>query len=274
MRHALFVVALMGLLCATAHGDPLDPNWVKWSQLPDMTPNGYDFSSEVLVPSTVADDFLCTDPRPITDIHWWGSYYISNPYDINSDHHLDPSFPAPNVAPVMPAITAGFSFGFYHDVPAGLSPNMPYSHPGGSITTSWIPMSLIQSNLHGIIDRNGNGILGDDGDEAVWQYNVELISPFEQVPGTIYWLSITAINVDAILNPNGIQWGWHESFEHWNDAAVQNGPPALWGLPYSVSWANLEVKDMAFELSVPEPATMALLGGGLALMAMRWRKRK
>lgn len=267
MKYALLAATTLALLCGTALADPIDPQYVKWSQLPDMTANGYDFSSETLVPSLVADDFLCDDIRPITDIHWWGSYYTSQPYDMNSDHHTDPSF-AVGTAPVMPNVVSGFVITFYSDIPAGIDPNMPYSHPGQVLCSSFVGMSQVATNLQGVIDRNSDGIIGNDGDEAVWQYNVLLDNPFEQIPGTIYWISIQAVNNIG----NSIQWGWHESFEHWNDTAVQQGPAALWGLPYSVDWANLEVKDMAFELSIPEPATMALLGGGLAIMGFS-RKR-
>ena len=212
MRHALLVVALWGLMCATVYGDPVDPDFVNCSQLPNMTSNGYDFSSETLVPSVVADDFQCTDPRPVTDIHWWGSYYTVSPgpYDINSDHHLDPSFPGPGLTPVMPNTLSGFIITFYTDVPAGVDPVMPYSHPGQPLVSCPVQMNQVQSNLHGVIDRNGNGIVGDDGDEAVWQYNLNLFDPFVQDPGTIYWLSIVALNGDPVQNPNSIQWGWHE----------------------------------------------------------------
>jgi len=276
-RIPLLTVVVLALMVGTAYGDSLDPTWVKWSQLPDMTPNGYDFSSELLVPSTVADDFQCNDPRPVTDIHWWGSYYTtgSASVDHNSDNYLDPSFASPGAPPVMPNIVAGFNITFYADVPAGVDPNMPFSHPGAVLgTTQLVDMSAVGSNLHGTIDRNVNSVVGDDGDEAVWQYNVELPVPFEQVLDTIYWISIQAVNLDAIQNPNSVQWGWHESLDHWNDAAVQNGPQALWGIQYSQEWRNLLVKDMAFELSIPEPATIALLGCGLTFLIAMPRRRK
>ena len=276
-RTVVLAVVTLAMVVGTACGDPLDPQWVKWSQLPNMTVNGYDFSSETLVPSTVADDFQCNDPRPVTDVHWWGSYYTTGAalLDHNSDNYLDPSFPAPGAPPVMPNIVAGFNITFYADVPTGVDPNMPFSHPGAVLgATQFVNMSVVGSNLHGTIDRDNSGVVGDDGDEAVWQYNVELPVPFNQTLGTIYWISIQAVNEHVLQNPNSVQWGWHESLNQWQDAAVQNGPQALWGNQYSQEWANLLVKDMAFELSIPEPATMALLGWGLTFLIVMPRRRK
>jgi hypothetical protein len=266
MKYALLAAAALVVLSSTAMADPIDPAFIKWSQQPLMTSNGYDFSSETLVPSLVADDFLCNDPRPITDIHWWGSYYAAAPVvDPNSNYRGDPSLVGPGAPPVMPNVIAGFVFTFYSDIPAGSDNMMPYSHPGQPLCTSFVSIAQVTTNLYGTIDRNNNGIVGDDGDEAVWQYTALLPVPFEQTPGTIYWLSIQAVN----SLQGAVQWGWHESATHWNDAAVQQGP---W-YPEQVPWTNLEVKDMAFELSVPEPATMALLGCGLAVMGMARRRK-
>ena len=275
MKPFLFACLAVVLVGGVAHaGAGLD---LKWNQLPDGSVNGYDFSSETLAPSTVADDFLCNDPRAITDIHWWGSYWTALPLDKNSDHHGDPSFPAPNVAPVMPSTVASFLITFYSDVPALTDPQMPHSHPGGVLSSQTVQMNQVVTNLHGIIDRDANAILGDDGDEAVWGYDVILPTPFAQTPGTIYWLSIEAANTGA-GNPSNIQWGWHESSDHWNDNAVQHGP-AAWGPDYAnTQWVNLAPKDMAFQLTVPdipEPATLGLISSGLIWIATaRRRSRK
>ncbi len=270
-RFSIAAWVALAVLGQVVQADPMDPIFVKWSQLPDTSVNGYDFSSETLVPSVTADDFQCNDPRPITYVHWWGSYYDGRPGGLahHSDHLLDPSFPGP----VMPATVTGFNITFYSDIPAGSSPTMPWSHPGNVLASSYVSMTAVQSSLHTIIDRNGDMILGNDGDEAVWQYTVKLPTAFAQTPGTIYWISIQAVNDAA----GTVQWGWHESYEHWNDAAVQNGPQALWGNSYSVQWASLLVKDMAFELSVyeiPEPATMTLLGSGLGILVVASRRKR
>jgi hypothetical protein len=267
MKYALLAVAALVMMAGTALADPIDPDFIKWSQLPLMTSNGYAFSSETLVPSLVADDFLCNDPAPITDIHWWGSYYTTAPsaYDANGGKWDDPSMDGPGDPAIMPNVISGFVFTFYDDIPAGSDPFKPFSHPGKALCSSFVSMSQIAVNLHGIIDHNNDAIIGNDGDKAVWQYTALLPVPFEQVPGTIYWLSIQAVNDMQ----QEVQWGWQESEDHWNDAAVQDGP---WYMPGS-GWNSLYVKDMAFELSIPEPATMALLGCGLALMGMARRRK-
>lgn len=272
MGRVLVLVAALAALAGSAFADE-SPQDLKWSQRPDDTPNGYDFSSETLVPSVVADDFQCNDARPITDVHWWGSYWTVSPLDWNSDHYTDPSFPAAGQNPAMPNIVTGFTITFYSDIAAGVDPQMPYSHPGEVILSQDVDMSQVAWNLYGIIDRDGNGTLGDDGDEAVWQYLVYLPQVFDQEVGNIYWLSIVAHNDSTVENPDTVQWGWHESLDHWNDNAVQHGP-ASWGIEYeNTVWVNLAPKDMAFELSVPEPATMALLGFGTAAMFLGRRRR-
>lgn len=267
MKQILLACLAVALIGGAAHG--LD---VKWTQLPEMSLNGYDFSSETLVPSRVADDFQCNDVRPITEVQWWGSYWTSAPLDKNSDHHTDPSYPAPNAVPVMPATVSAFVVTFYSDIPALADPMMPHSHPGNVLGSETIQIAQVTSSLAGNIDRDSNGIIGDNGDEAVWLYSATLATPFAQTPGTIYWLSIQA--VDA--NGNNIQWGWHESMNHWNDTAVQQGP-AAWGPDYAnMEWVNIAPKDMAFQLTtnIPEPATLGLISSGLVWMAMAHRRRR
>ena len=52
---------------------------VKWNQPPVLNPGsqcywGWDEPSVYRGEQIVADDWKCTDRRPVTDIHWWGSY--------------------------------------------------------------------------------------------------------------------------------------------------------------------------------------------------------
>ena len=61
----------------------------------------------------MADDWPCYDNRPITDIHWWGSFI---------------GWTQPNLPPVLPK---GFHIGIWTDV-AQNDPNnhFGFSHPG------------------------------------------------------------------------------------------------------------------------------------------------
>jgi hypothetical protein len=272
MKSKSFIPWLVAIVSVTlvpaASSEPVD--LVKWSQLPDMSPYGYDWSSETSVPSMTADDFLCSSPLAVVDVHWWGSYYEPGalwPYK-SSDNHLDPTL----ATGLPPGILLGFNIEFYSDVPAGVDPLIPWSHPGSVLYEEFVPMADVIEAYYGTVTHIG------EIDENVWQYNCGLPIPFDQDPwadpvdvdgdgildGTIYWLKIQAVHNDP-----DIQWGWHEADSLWHDNAVQNWPPDS-SAPY---WDLRENKDMAFELSViPEPSLLLLLGAGCLVLIQRWRR--
>jgi hypothetical protein len=74
---ALTVALLLGL-ATPAQADWPNTNATKWVQFPDPTPNGLDVLAAQpaagAAPIILADDFLCTKPGPITDIHIWASW--------------------------------------------------------------------------------------------------------------------------------------------------------------------------------------------------------
>ena len=95
---------------------------IKWAQRPEvalcnMLPGcffGWDELSIFAGSQIVADDWLCTDDRPITDIHWWGSFKGW----------------ASQVPP--PQMPDGFHITIWTDVPA-VSGTTGFSHPGKAI---------------------------------------------------------------------------------------------------------------------------------------------
>ncbi len=264
----LFVALLLTVPAAADEQTDL----VKWSQMPDMGPYGYDFSSESSFFSMVADDFLCSNSLAVTDVHWWGSYYQPGalyPYP-NSDNLPDPTLAT--MEPV-PGMLQGFFIEFYTDIPAGTDPFMPWSHPGTVLYEQFIPMTQVIETFYGQVEHLG-GVL-----ENVWQYNVDLPTPFNQDPdfepqdidgdgtldGTVYWIKIQAAHYDPY-----IQWGWHEADTLWHDNAVQHWPPNA-NLP---AWVLLPNKDMAFELTfIPEPSVLILAGFGVLALLLRRRRR-
>jgi len=257
---AWFVAVALALVvasfaCAEPVSDPL-----KWSQLPDMV-MGLDWSSEVKVPSIVADDWLCTNGLPVTDIHWWGSYWV--PVQPGSYSSYSDARPG-----AQPGGITKFILTIYTDVPVG--PNNPFgfSYPGGQLwqyeTTDFNEM------LYGTT-QGGSG----NPPEEVYQYYVKLPNDlwFMQEKDQIYWLSIEAVMLDSTGAPiTDKQWGWHESKIAWNDAAVQDFKGSDW-----VAIQNNEYDvNMAFELTtIPEPGSMLALGVGIVGMAgMVIRKRR
>jgi hypothetical protein len=237
-------------------------SFIKYSQPPvtlEEDPGmiiGWDEPSVYIpaMPPMMADDWVCMDERPITDIHWWGSFL---------------GWTQPTItAAIMPK---AFHIGIWTDVPKGADPLFPdFSHPG----------VLVWENY---CDSFAWNFAGYDLDprlqtenEACFQFN-QLLSqdewfrqppPDPAEPNRIYWLSIAAI-YDPQFPPR-YPWGWKTRKHIFNDDAVRifqvdnpagtspwppgplvvdqstfaNGVPVEY--PDGISW------DLAFELTTNE----------------------
>jgi hypothetical protein len=248
-------------LIVTPNTSAYKGNYVKWSQKPVVDTNGmingWDefsvYSGPVQRP-IIADDWECKDARPVTDIHWWGSFINWN---------------QPKLPPVLPS---AFHIGIWTDVP-NPDPCNPqtFSHPGTLIwentCTSWV------WNFAGF-DKDPQG-RPERENEACFQFN-QLLSQdewFYQEPNgpdgkRVYWLSISAIYPQGQTTMQ-YPFGWKTRPHHFNDDAVRIGgvidptgldiwPPVIgsqWAhgmpikYPETVSW------DMAFELTTNEEGT-------------------
>ncbi|MBN2064937.1 MAG: hypothetical protein JW745_09050 [Sedimentisphaerales bacterium] len=197
----------------------------------------------------MADDFLCSDDRPITDFHWWGSFLGWN---------------QSSLPPVLPI---AFHIGIWSDVPDPdpLDPTN-WSKPGTllwkHVCTNWT------WNFAGF-DRHPEN-LPEFKNEACFQFNQLLneIDWYYQEPGeNVYWLSIAAIypdNIEFIEYP----WGWKTRPHQFNDPAFriagaynQTGlftwPPQLHDTVSAGNSVLLEENqpwDLAFEISTNKPA--------------------
>jgi hypothetical protein len=232
-----------GPCLTTASTHPL----VKWSQCPDFE-FGYDILSNDHTVMLVADDFR-SDGRPVTDVHWWGSYERNQ-----------------IITPLM------FWIGFWSDK-AGADP----SQPDTLLKSYKIPFPETHEDFTDFQTRR-QPPSPTDMDIMGFQYFVDLPEPFFEERGVTYWLSIQALSSPT--------WGWKTSFDdpHFRDDAVKAftlvpmDVGTMWPGPDSfekqVDPITLHSKDMAFELTtIPEPSTILLLGSGLAGLAY-WRRRK
>jgi hypothetical protein len=225
------MIGLCALMIAPqvfAQGDAVPNDVVKWRQPPDMQ-FGVNIQSTEPQP-LVADDWRCEDPRPVTDVHFWGSYI-----------GWERIYPQPTM---LPPVVDGFWIRIYKDVPAGVDPHFPYSHPGELLFRAEVKefrQDYVASILH-----------PDETFEHKFYYSLDLPEPFDQEEGAIYWISISAIMPDQPF-----PWGWETSDCHWNDNAArfwlsnnhwEEITPLL--LP---DWYQQQYRtvDMAFELTVP-----------------------
>lgn len=164
-----------GTDCATAVCVPL-----KWAQPPLYNPNslhpecfwGWDEPSIYGDIQIAADDFLCTDARPITDVHWWGSY-------VGWD----------GIAP-PPSAPTQYHIAIWTDVPAGGIP--PFSHPG-TLLKEWRVDRSALNERPVACDFHPNYMQVPDG---CFRYDFQIPQGewFYQQPGpTVYWISIAAV---------------------------------------------------------------------------------
>ena len=277
-RIIIMCVAMLAtaVLAGAARADWAAGTPAKWFQMPDLTPTGMDVNATFFGPATggpgqypyvkvLADDFPCTTTGPITDIHIWGSW-LNDFYD--------------------QGLPVSFKLSIHSDVPKG--PNGEYSHPGGELwqhvfNPGQYAVQSWATALEQFYEPNTNQIIGQD--HQVWQYNFLIPSTAAFVQqGTaakpmVYWLDVQALTPDP-----GMIFGWKTTQDHWGDDAVYadtevfGGPPILSGTVAPALWHELIYpsgvsRDMAFVIT-PEPATMALLGLGIAGLVARRRGKK
>jgi len=233
----------------------------------------------------LADDWLCKDARPVTDIHWWCSFIGWT-----------------NQRRLPPVVPDGFHIGMWTNVSEGEDPQNPFSHPGSLIWENMCTKWTWRFAGYDLDPRTK-----ESEKEACFEFTHllsqdEWFKPDLDAPGRgkIYWLSITPIyekEMASVEHP----WGWKTRPHLFADDAVRIfqsenavagapqgetyplSPPALGALWVSgepITWGG-ESWDMAFELTsnVPDPEKPGrpdLNGDGIvdpndfAIMARWW----
>jgi len=213
---AIVAVMVAGTsLSVLADWNPGDGHKMHYPQLPDEA--GWDVYataglSQYGYPEIcLADDWMCSETGPVTDIHFWGSWKGG----IEG-----------NILAFVIAIAA--------DIPASQNPD-GYSKPGTTLWErtfyDWAAVPIDPPSLEGWYDPYAGEIIYDDHSNY-FQYNiVDIIDPFYQIEDTIYWLSISAI---VEYDQTGLQplWGWKSTEDHWND-------DACWAEWYYLDWVDL-----------------------------------
>ncbi len=184
---------------------------IKWLQLPDMAA-GRNIVSLVET-QVVADDWLCKEGKPITEVHFWGSYL-----DRTGREHWEQenSGPPANLLPPTPGVET-FKLSFHQDVPAGSDPEMVWSHPGELIREVRVEFNEVSEHYWDSVPHTD--VTGHIWWEHKFYYIVKLKEPFAQEAGKVYWLDIAASPAAG----SNWGWGWETSKDHWNDNAVAGG---------------------------------------------------
>ncbi len=226
------------------------PHDVKWDQLyPDTWGGHSTIDNDTPLYSTTADDWLCTWPSYLTDVHFAGWSAYGNQY------------------------ITGFRLTVWSDVPA--TPD-DESHPGDILWqydayTDWIDFG------DGTFDVNIPQSLwfwqeGSPANPMIYWISIQGIMVDDGFSDTFYW-NFKDRTMDT--------WGDDAAFE---SAYFGYAPWANWGWPSSDPGAGPDLydgpfppgwwksADMAFALTfIPQPSSLLLLGAG-GLLAGRRRR--
>lgn len=224
-----------------------DPYKMHYPQLPDMNGTDVAFTDGML-----ADDWLCTESGPVSDIHLWVSWKDDRIGQIQ-----------------------GIGVSIWSDEPA--SPTGAFSHPKDLLWQGTFgPGGPTQPGF--TVRHWGDGLQGwlypptaytPANHFGVWQVNIDpILDPFIQVQGTIYWLGVQMFVAPGDTGLPQPEVGWKTSRDHFNDDAVFAFVPGQWQELFEPPIFQ-ESADLAFVIT-PEPTTLVLLGlGGLAALRRR-----
>jgi len=215
---------------------------IKWKQAPLKTEDpdspfapyfmGWDEYS-VYKEKIVADDWFCNDPRPVTDIHWWGSYFEWD------------NVAAPEHAPYE------FHIGVWTDAEA--TDHLPWRHPGELVWEWRVPREMLNERPVG--DDFVPGRM--EKPDTCFQYDFMIPEDqwfFQEGDSTIYWLSIAAVYE---VVPDSFVWGWKTREHYFHSDAVRITEPKEFGIGTRVESAEPmdELWDVAFVLTTNEYST-------------------
>ncbi len=237
---ALLATAALIVSPALADWNEGDPYKMHYPQMPD--PGGWDvdFTSNLL-----ADDWMCIESGPVTDVHFWYSWQGDLIGEIESiGVSIHENIPDPN-------------------------PDDPdtFSMPGPEL---WFREFLLGEFTTRFWGDGQQGYLYPP-DEAIpndhfqiWQCNIiEIVEPFFQERDQIYWLDL------SVTTTAGTNAGWKTSMSpQFMDDAVYLDPTGGFR-PLFDPRPPHESLDMAFVIT-PEPAAFLLILAG-ATVALRRR---
>ncbi len=239
--------------------DPGDFYKCEYLYLPDLTEDGRDVNASLSTNGNdliLADDFLCSETGPITDIHIWGSW-------------------KDDVLPEGSAANVDFYLAIYDNDNGG---------PGDLLWSKTFTAGQFQTRMYAYGLQEGwmepnSGEYTFPGDTQCWQYNfyIDEAEAFVQEWDEHYWLAVMAFPSDDTAKfgwkttpretegtMNSARWNvdmtpWDDTDlslgSSWTYLAFQEGEPA--------EWVDI---DFAFVIT-PEPASLILLGmGGLAIL--------
>lgn len=244
-RLKLGVLAAVGLglvgfaTVAKADWNPGQPYKMSRVMYPD--PNGWDVMFQQ--PRVLADDWLCTETGPVSDVHLWFSSQHDAPFNITNVH-----------------------LSIHANVPVGGAET--FSHPGDLLWQTDLVPGQFTTRLY----DNGSEGWYNPGQSLVvrpdhtnyYQLNVSgITNAFIQQQGTVYWLDVTV--------GSSVPLGWKTSTNRFGDGAV-------WGnMPNPIIWNPLnnpdngQPVDLAFVIT-PEPGVTMLASLGFLLLLTRWRR--
>ncbi len=165
------------LLCLSvsvrADWNPGDAYKMHFPQQPD--PVGFDVKFDA--PSSVADDWKCSETGPVTDVHFW---FSARADWLNLQNPLDHQIVNIHVA-------------IHSDVP-GDAANP--SHPGQILWQRDFSVQEVKIRQYGVGPQSwfdpATGLVIPNDHNNIYQCNItNILRPFYQKKGTIYWLDVS-----------------------------------------------------------------------------------